>query len=306
VHEPLRVDDMDIVLPTLTPQGYLWPSPAGSGTRLNPNVGLINRLTWKGDSYYDALELDVKKQMSHGFQIQGNFTWGRSIDNGSATVAGDTFANSLSSLEWFDNRLNRAVSDFNVSKNLVINYIWQTPRLNSDVGLVSWAANGWQLGGIFQASDGLPFTAIIGGDPLGELSTDTTGAADVPNRLTGPGCGSLVNPGNPLNYIRTQCLAFPNPSTLRGNLGRNAFIGPGIQTFDFSLFKNNYIPRVSESFNVQFRWEVFNALNRANYAQPLANNQIFDQTGSPVPGAGQITSTQTSSRQMQFGLKVIW
>lgn len=213
VHEPLRVDDMDIVLPTLTPQGYLWPSPAGSGTRLNPNVGLINRLTWKGDSYYDALELDVKKQMSHGFQMQGNFTWGRSIDNGSATVAGDTFANSLSSLEWFDNRLNRAVSDFNVSKNLVINYIWQIPRFNSDVGVVSWAANGWQLGGIFQASDGLPFTAIIGGDPLGELSTDTTGAADVPNRLSGPGCGSLVNPGKPLNYIRTQCLAFPNPST---------------------------------------------------------------------------------------------
>jgi|HubBroStandDraft_4_1064222.scaffolds.fasta_scaffold04544_3 hypothetical protein len=306
VHEPLRVDDMDIVLPTLTPQGYLWPSPAGSGTRLNPNVGLINRLTWGGDSYYDALELELQKRMGHGFQIQGSFTWGKSIDDGSASIAGDTFANSQSSLPWYDNRLNRGLSDFNVARNLVVNSTWNIPSIKSVPKLAEWALNGWELGGIFQASDGEPFSVIIGGDPLGEKSSDTTGAADVPSRVAGPGCSSLVNPGQPNNYIRTQCLYFPTPSTLRGNLGRNTLIGPGLATFDFSLFKNNYVPRISESFNVQFRWEIFNLLNRANFAQPLQNNTIFDQSGNPVSGAGQITSTQTSSRQMQFALKVIW
>jgi hypothetical protein len=297
---------MDIVLPTLTPQGYLWPSPAGSGTRLNPNVGLINRLTWGGDSYYDALELELQKRMGHGFQIQGSFTWGKSIDDGSASIAGDTFANSQSSLPWYDNRLNRGLSDFNVARNLVVNSTWNIPSIKSVPKLAEWALNGWELGGIFQASDGEPFSVIIGGDPLGEKSSDTTGAADVPSRVAGPGCSSLVNPGQPNNYIRTQCLYFPTPSTLRGNLGRNTLIGPGLATFDFSLFKNNYVPRISESFNVQFRWEIFNLLNRANFAQPLQNNTIFDQSGNPVSGAGQITSTQTSSRQMQFALKVIW
>jgi hypothetical protein len=306
VHEPLRVDDMDIVLPTLTTEGYLWPSPAGSGTRLNPNVGLINRLTWGGDSYYDALELEVQKRMGHGFQIQGSFTWGKSIDDGSATIAGDTFANSLSSLPWFDNRLNRGLSDFNVGRNLVINSTWNIPGPKSAPKAADWVLNGWEVGGIFQASDGEPFSVIIGGDPLGEKSTDTTGAADVPNRVVGPGCGSLVNPGQPNNYIRVQCLSFPTPSTLRGNLGRNTLTGPGLVTFDSALFKNNYIRRVSETFNVQFRWEVFNLFNRANFAQPLQNNTIFDQSGNPVSGAGQITSTQTTSRQMQFALKVIW
>jgi hypothetical protein len=138
------------------------------------------------------------------------------------------------------------------------------------------------------------------------MSSDTTGSADTPNRVPGPGCNSLVNPGNPNNYIKLQCFLFPTPSTLRGNLGRNTLIGPGLSNFDFSLVKNTHVPKISDGFNVQFRWEIFNIFNRANFAQPLDHNTIFDQNQNPVSQAGLITSTQTPSRQMQFGLKVIW
>jgi hypothetical protein len=306
VHQPFRVDDMNLVLPTLTPQGYLWPAPAGTGVKMNPNVGLLNGLMWRENTFYHGLQTQIRKLMGHGFQLQGSFTWSKSIDSGSASIAGDAFTNAQSSLPWFDLRLDRGLSDFNVGRNLVINYTWNLPSPKSLPSAAEWVLGGWEWGGIYQARDGQPFSVIIGGDPLGEKSSDTTGSADTPNRVPGPGCNSLVNPGNPNNYIKLQCFSFPTPSTLRGNLGRNTLIGPGLSNFDFSLVKNTRVTKISEGFNVQFRWEIFNIFNRANFAQPLQNNTIFDATGNPVPGAGFITSTQTPSRQMQFGLKVIW
>jgi len=76
--------------------------------------------------------------------------------------------------------------------------------------------------------------------------------------------------------------------------------------FDFSLFKNNYIKRISENFNVQFRAEFFNILNRANFQSPLDNLYLFNQDGTPVGGAGAIDATANASREIQFSLKVIW
>ena len=117
---------------------------------------------------------------------------------------------------------------------------------------------------------------------------------------------SAVNPGNPLQYLKLQCFAFPNPSTLLGNLHRNSLIGPGLVTFDVSLIKDNYIKRISDRFNAQFRVEAFNSLNRANFAPPLDHRSIFDQQGNLVPGAGLIDGTTTPSRQIQVGLKLLW
>ena len=91
-----------------------------------------------------------------------------------------------------------------------------------------------------------------------------------------------------------------------GNAGRNTVVGAGLVNFDFSLFKNNYIKRISESFNVQLRAEFFNILNRANFATPFANNALFDQTGSPVGGAGAVGQTSTPAREIQFALKLVW
>jgi len=74
------------------------------------------------------------------------------------------------------------------------------------------------------------------------------------------------------------------------------------------VYKNNYVRRISENFNVQFRAEFFNILNRANFAVPVMpdNTDIFDSTGAPTGVAGLLTSTTTAAREIQFALKFIW
>jgi len=306
VHQAFRVDDANIVMPTLTPQGYLWPSPVGSGTPINPNVGAIRLLDWGGSSAYDALQVGLVKKMSHGFQLQGSFTWGKSIDDNSGTIAGDTLANSISSLSWFDLKLDRGVSDYNIPRVLVINGTWNIPGVASANGLLALAANGWELGSILKVQDGTPFTATFGtdGDPLGLNSSDPY---DYPNRVVGPGCQTLTNPGNVLDYIKTQCFAVPNPVNLRGNSGRNILYGPGLVNLDSSLFKNFPIHKISESFVAQFRVEVFNIINHANFQAPnLVNSDIFNSDGTANTTAGALTATTTQARQLQFALKLTW
>ncbi len=304
IHQPFRTEDADIVLPTRTPQGYLWPTPVGSGTRLNPNSGRTTAGFWDGRSYYDALQVQVKQKIGRSSQLAGSYTWSKTIDTGSGSMVGDEYTNSISSPLFFDLKLNRGLADFNVSHNVSVNYTWVLGAPKWKSGFAVAALGGWQLGGVFQASTGVPFTPGFAGDTLGVESTDPN--IDVPNLSAGPGCGSRVNARNPNHYIKTQCFAVPNPITLRGNLGRNTLIGPGLMNFDFSLVKNNYIKRVSDAFNVQFRAEFFSLFNRANFAPPLDNRNIFDATGNPIANAGLITSTQTPSRQIQFALKVIW
>jgi len=356
VHQPFRADETDLVLPTKTPYGYLWPKvdvlgniftpqcnqtdPNGSDpaqcappNTINPAFGSVRGMIYEGHSYYNALEAQLAKRMSHGFQAQGTFTWSKSIDTSSASVAGDSFGNSISSLPWFDLRLNRGPSDFNVGRTFVLNGTWEVPTPKSFSAPAQWALGGWELGIIFTASDGVPFTPTFGtgSDPLGSLSSDDW---DFVSRLNGPGCGTATNPGNPNNYIKTNCfgvpvapnlafwqqncspappsvggpVAFPLCFNLRGNAGRNSLVGPGLTELDFSVFKNNYVKRISERFNVQFRAEIFNILNHANFAPPSTpnNTDIFDGTGTLSPTAGALTRTTTTAREIQFAVKVIF
>jgi hypothetical protein len=345
VHQPFRADETDLVLPTKTPYGYLWPQVDANGnltsgpnagnppSTINPNFGSVRGMIYQGRSYYNALEAQLAKRMSHGFQVQGTFTWSKSIDTSSASVAGDSFGNSISSLPWFDLSLSRALSDFNVGRTFVLNGTWEVPTPKSLAAPAQWALGGWELGIIFTASDGIPFTPTFGtgSDPLNSLSSDDW---DFPNRLNGPGCNSLINPGNPNNYIKTNCFGVPTAPNmafwkancdpapvsvggpvpyplcfnLRGNAGRNSLIGPGLTELDFSVFKNNYIRSISERFNVQFRAEFFNILNHANFAPPASpnNTDIFDGTGTLLPTAGVLTRTTTTAREIQFAVKVIF
>ena len=304
VHQPFRSEDADIVLPSLTPQGYRWPSPVGSGTRLNPNAGRITAGFWDGRSYYDALQIQIKKKIGSASQLAGSYTWSKTIDTGSGSMVGDEYTNSISSPLFFNLKLNRGLADFNVSHNLNLNYTWVLGSPKWKMGFGLRALGGWQLGGVFQASTGVPFTPGFAGDSLGVGSTEPN--IDVPNVLAGLACSSYVNAGNPNHYIRTQCFEVPTPITLRGNLGRNTLTGPGLLNFDLSVVKNNYIKSVSDAFNAQFRTEFFNVLNRPNFAPPLDNRNIFDATGAAIANAGLITSTQTPSRQIQLALKIIW
>lgn len=332
LHQPYRVEDANIVLPTATPAGYLWPNPIGSGARLNPNWGQIAAIFWQGTSRYNAFQTKVTKRMSHGVEIGGSYTYGKSLDSSSASLVGDAFLNSVSSLPWFDIRRSWGPSDFNIKHNLVVNYSWEIPEPKSLKGFLGWLTKGYQVGGILQASSGTPFTVGFGGDALGLNSTDPT--LDVPSVVNSPDCHSLVNPGS-VNYVKTNCFIVPrstpaiagscahanDPNTglpdpnsclnLLGNLSRNKLVGPGLLNLDFSLFKNNRIGRISEKFNLQFPAEVFNILNHTNFAPPTDNLAIFDGTGNPLGppfggSGGQLTSTVTSSRQIQFAVKVIW
>jgi len=217
---------------------------------------------------------------------------------------GDEYSNSISSPLWFVQNLNRGLADFNVAHNLEVSYTWELSTPKWARGALAWTVSGWQVGGVFEASSGVPFTPGFGGDTLGVKSIDPN--IDVPNLLSAPGCSSPINPGNPNHYIKTECFSVPNPITLRGNLGRNTLIGPGLINLDSSVFKNNRIKRISDTFNIQFRAEFFNVINHTNFPPPPDNRNIFDSTGNPIGNAGLITSTQTPSRQIQFALKWIW
>ncbi|HEY4047484.1 MAG TPA: carboxypeptidase regulatory-like domain-containing protein [Acidobacteriaceae bacterium] len=302
VHLPYHLEDFNFVLPTLTAQGYVWPSPRGSGAKINPALGQIDGLIWNSDSIYHALQAQVTRRWHRSLQFGGSYTFAKTIDTGSSSLIADNFPNVTRRL-FFDPRSGRGPSDFDTRHNLTMNYVWQIPSQDGSSSVFHWVTNGWQLGGIYQLKSGLPFTPIIGGDPLGMNSTTTFDYAD---RLGGASCASLVNPGNPTHYIKAQCFAFPNPSTRLGNLRRNSLTGPGLSNFDMSLFKNNPIPKISETFHVQFRAEFFNTFNHANFAPPLSNRTLFTASGFGIPTAGLITSTVTTSRQIQFGLKLIW
>ncbi len=298
VHQPYFINDFNGVLPAATPQGWTWP--AKRGTVLNPGVGQISGTLWDSDSEYEAFQAQLTRHLLRGLQGTVSYTYGKSIDSGSSSLAIDTFTNSAPRL-WFDPREGRGPSDFDVRQILAVNYIWELPGFTSGPAALRWLANGWQWGGLLRASTGTPFTPQIGGDPLGMTNSSPF---DRPDVVTGSGCSdSLVNLGNPSHYIKNQCFAFPGPSTRLGDAGRNILTGPGLLDLDTSLFKNM---QIREALRLQFRAEFFNVLNHPNFAPPVQNLNLFGANGSPVATAGLITSTLTTSRQIQFGLKLIW
>ncbi len=304
VHQPFRTNDADIVLPIETPQGLLWPTPRGSGNRLNENVGQIQALAWQASTSYHALNLKATERLRRGLQVGGSYTWGKSIDNSSASVIGGQFGNSVNGLPLSFQRLWRGRSDFDVRHTFVLNYLWLIPGPHSDNGLIRSLTNGWQWGGIFRASSGLPFTPLLGGDALGMKSNNPF---DFPDRVSTSGCRNPVNSGDPDHYIKVECFLAPQPSNRLGNGGRNVITGPGVIDYDLSLHKNNYVRRISETFNVQFRAEFFNVLNRSNFRPPSgAAAQVFTVNLTPNAGAGRLTATATTSRQVQLALKVNW
>jgi len=346
VHMVIRGDDFDMVIPTLTSAGYLWPfnPPDVNGKtkdlRINPNFGLIRGIKWNTGSTYRALQVSVQKTMSHGFQFGGSYTYSKSMDDDSATTLGDAFSNSITTWFWFAPQISRAVSDYNFTHTAIINAMWQVPGPRDGLGHA--VLGGWEVGGIFKRNSGVPTTPLIAGDPMGvqNSGSDTFG---IPDRV--PGCDPVNHnykntPG--LIYINTSCFTLPkatpdiasqcvpfgfsppgskNPSpgiagtcsNLLGNAGRNSIVGPPLTNLDFSLHKNIPVKKISESASVQFRAEFFNVLNHPNFGPPLpftgaTNAIIFNQDGSLVGGkaGGLQQPLVTLPRDIQFALKLIW
>jgi hypothetical protein len=268
---------------------------AATAPRFNSTYGQIDAQEWDGHSYYNALLVSAHRRLTAGLDIQASFTWSKSLDNSSSVGSGGPFANSISGLMFY-NPL-RGPSDFNVARSFVLSSAWELPIARKKF------YGGWQLATILTLSDGLPFTAAISGDALGQANQLNF---DVPNRISAPGCGTAVNPGNVQQYIRLGCFAFANPSNLFGNAGRNELVGPGVINADLALFKNFPIKLISDLARLQIRAEAFNSTNIANFAGPFANNKLFDVKGNPVPFAGQITALQTPGRVLQMGVKLLW
>jgi hypothetical protein len=335
-HNPFQTDEFNTVFPFKTSAGWLFPNPVGSGVinpsatsivpgqLINANVGeLGGGVVWTSQSWYDSLEVRWEQRMRHGLQWEASFTWGKALDTSSGSFAGDNYAGDVTpTIPWWDPRITKGPADFDLRRNLVLNGLWQVPAPSLS-GLKGWIAGGWEVGSVIELQDGVPIWPLDGieGDPMGQLNSEPLA---IPDRV----CSSMTNPGR-VQYLKANCLInavapslafynaappfgcdhkFPYPTciNLLGNLGRNSIIGPGLVNVDFSLVKNDHIKRVSENFNIQFRAEFFNILNHVNFAPPISNLEAIDASGNPVPGFGQITTTQTDSREIQFGVKIIW
>jgi hypothetical protein len=202
----------------------------------------------------------------------------------------------------FNLRADRGLANFDVRNAGAISGVYELPFgrgkrfLNNARGFGNGLASGWTMNTIVTLQDGFPFTPQLSYNP------SNTGDTRNPVRpFVNPAFAGSVILGNPNQWFNPAAfLAPPNNSGFYGNLGRDTLIGPGLATLDFSVFKDT---RIRERLNLQFRAEFFNILNRANFNTP--NALTFTPTGVS-PTAGVITSTATTSRQIQFGLKLRW
>ncbi len=191
VHLPLIENDVNTVPPAeLTPAGYLWPVPRGSGLKPWPGWGNVTAVLWEVSSVYDAFHSRLEKRFAHGLTSQMSYTWSKSLDTGSNSLP-TAYTNTISNLPAFSLRLLRSVSDFDVPQSLVLSGSWEIPVRAEKSRVIAVLFSGWQAGSLVTLSSGLPFTPTIAGDPLG---TNSSRPYDFPDRLNAPGCGNPVNP----------------------------------------------------------------------------------------------------------------
>jgi hypothetical protein len=283
------------------------PVPAGTyyvPTATKPNPAIANTWTWfsRGDSSYNSLQVDVNRRFSHGLSLRGVYTWSKTLDDGdslNATTAGNApglVANP------FNLRADWGLATYDVRNMAVVSTLYELP-FGSGKAMAShfegWGnrlVGGWSVMSIVTAQSGFPFTPQLSYNPSNNGDTRNPVRPFVNPNFTGP-----VILGTPGQWFNPNAfLAPPANSGFYGNLGRDTLIGPGLAAWDFSVLKNTSL---RERLNLQFRAEIFNLLDRANFNTP----SLIVFTPSGLSGtAGAITSTSTTARQVQFGLKLLW
>jgi hypothetical protein len=287
------------------------PVPAGSyyvPTNVRANPTIANTWTWfsLGTSNYNALQVDVNRRFSHGFSLRGVYTWSKALDDGdslNATAAAN--APGLVS-NPFNLHADYGLATYDVRHIGVINAIYTLPfgkgqpLANNLQGWSDALVSGWSVNSIFTAQSGFPFTPQLSYNPSNNGDTRNPVRPFVNPNFSGP-----VILGKPSQWFNPNAfLAPPANSGFYGNLGRDTLIGPGLATWDFSAFKTTTL---HERLALQFRAEIFNLLNRPNFNTPNLITFTSSTSGTKTSGtAGAITSTSTTSRQIQFGLKLIW
>lgn len=303
----------------------------------NPNYGVLREWQNANNSNYNALQLSLKKQMSHGLTANVNYTYSHSIDDGSswhdsATSAAGGAGGDGYSTDSNDPGLDRGNSVFDIRHRLVFNYVYQLPGQNLH-GAEGLLIGGWSLNGIWAFQSGphwSPYSRLTGADLVGDCSQSGVNSGNCVNvggewTLDGqfPGVDrpdSSIQHFSPsrtawengwpnfnfFNGVTAANYSAPGYPTLSapclacvGNLGRNNFVGPGTWTADMTLAKNF---KMTERFNLKFEASAFNIFNRANFL--LSNGEPFSQHNSlDDPLFGEAGGT-LNARNLQMGLKL--
>lgn len=299
--------------PAVYPSNFPAPlagSPVPPGTyyikagtpKANPT--LANTWTWfsAGDSSYNALQLDFNHRFSHDLSFRAVYTWSKALDDGDSlnqTTAGNApglVANP------YDIKADWGLATYDVRNVGVISAVYALPFgmgkkfAGNLTGFGNTMVSGWSVNSIVTLQSGFPFTPQLSYNPSNNGDTRNPVRPFVNPNFT----GSVIE-GTPNQWFNPAAfLQPPANSGFYGNLGRNTLIGPGVATWDFSTVKDTVL---HERLSLQFRAEIFNLLNHANFNTP--NLIVFTPSG--VSGtAGVITSTSTTARQIQFALKLLW
>jgi hypothetical protein len=235
--------------------------------------GITNQMT-DANSIYNSLQLDLNKRFSHGLQMLHSYTWSHSIDDGSGLRV---TSNSLNA------RLDRGNSEFDVRHRYVGSLVYDLPGYRSQTGFWGNAFGGWQVSSVVTVQTGFPFDITEPQDRClcdgGTQRPDSTGIAPqfvnprdnlfgaANSYFNGVGGVTATAAANPyFHRVGTGASAAQGAGRF-GDLGRNVFHGPGIQTVDVALGKNF---KVAEHHNLEFRGEAFNLLNHTNFNNPAS------------------------------------
>lgn len=266
---------------------------------LRANVGLSGQfstnayITNLGSSEYNGLLISLQKRFSQGFQFDFNYTLSHSTDNNS-TVANTVFGGLVCDVR--DPNICRGPSDFDIRHLINVNGIFELPvgrgkYFGKDMnGFLDTIFGGFSLSGIYTYRSGLPFSTTTGSFPVGFVLNS-------PAVQTGANVsGNIQNVGNTINFFGDQQAAalatFRSPRN--GEIGqRNNLRGPSFWNLDLGLQKNFRLPW--EGQRLQLRADAFNLFNHNAFNLPNAN----------INGTtfGQITSSATSPREIQFAVR---
>lgn len=291
-------EDMNEPVPTYEPDGSVF-YPTGAK---NANPNLANSTSWvsQGDGSYHSLIVDVRRSFASGLQFRGNYTWAKNLDDGSAwntSVSGNTPA----FVEFpLNPKLDWGPAATDVRNAASINASYELPFgphqrfLNHAATPVNYIISGWTASAIVSAQSGFPFTPQLGYNPTGNGDTRNPVRPNWNPTFTGN-----LYPHTAKQYFNPAAFLPPATGTF-GNVSRDALTGPGLTEVDFSATRTAHL---SERLGLQFRAEFFNILNHTNFLTP--NEVVYSSATSGIsPTAGLVTSTSTTSRQIQFGAKL--
>ncbi len=254
-----------------------------------PTLGAINQAQTIANSEYNALQVSLRQRLWKGLSANLNYTYGHSIDDGSVT------RNTLPT-NSYNLRNDRGSSTFDIRHAVTSFVTYEVPQFAKSAPRLT---KGWQINSLFTFATGQPINIVAGtnvsgtGENLDRIDLIGNPFANVPT-ATAPA----------IQYLNKAAFATPAAGTF-GNLGRDVLYGPGVGTVDFSVFKKTHI---TERISTEFRVEIFNLFNRANYANPSGtfSSSSFGQITSTLNNGGAPGLGFAEPRNTQLALKVIW